>query len=215
MTMTAAPFRLEGSSVLLLGATGTMGRHLATELRSRGACLTLTGLDSEPLSDLAAQVSGSAALLADLRDADAGARLVEAAISYAGHLDAVVNAAGISMSGELVDTDPAAMEDVFLVNTLGPLWVIAAAVPALSSRGGVVCNVGSAVGPGEEAAVVRASRAALSTAMAALAQELGPRSISVIEAGASASQCEGLDEMSIGRVAARIVDAMAQRTPLS
>jgi NAD(P)-dependent dehydrogenase (short-subunit alcohol dehydrogenase family) len=47
---------LLGSSVLVAGATGGLGRAMAGELHTRGATLTLVGRDPRRLADLSPEV---------------------------------------------------------------------------------------------------------------------------------------------------------------
>jgi len=180
----AAPLDLQGASVLVLGATGVLGGHLADLFHAAGARLTLTGRSPEALAAVAQRLRGSAALVADLRDAEAGPRLVEAAVAHGGGLDVLVNAAGVVAFGELVGADQTVIEDLFLTNVLGPLWVAQAAYPALAASRGVLCQITGIVAeravPGM--AAYCASKAAMSSACAALSREWAGAGVTVVDA---------------------------------
>ena len=89
---------LNGAAVLLLGATGGVGRALGEELAARGAALTLVGRDQQRLDQLT--VAGPRVAL-DLRSPDACAAAVRTAVEHHGKLDVVINAVvGSPLFGE-------------------------------------------------------------------------------------------------------------------
>jgi NADP-dependent 3-hydroxy acid dehydrogenase YdfG len=218
---------LNGASVLVVGATGVLGRHIARSLHAAGAVLTLHGRSAATLTDLAAQMPGSASLLADIRDAGAAPRLVEASTARSGRLDGVVIASGVVAFGELASTDEVVAEDLFLTNTLGPLWVLSAALPALQASSGFACVITGVVAatPMPGMAPYCGSKAALSATLSACRKEVG-RAVDVIEvqpphtetglagrplAGTAPRLPRGLSPES---VAARTVSAIVSRETL-
>ena len=56
--------RIDGSRVLLTGASGGLGHAIARALHSRGATLLLSGRRADALDGLAAQLGGRAEVLA-------------------------------------------------------------------------------------------------------------------------------------------------------
>jgi cyclic-di-GMP-binding biofilm dispersal mediator protein len=172
---------LAGASIVVAGASGGIGREIAALLAARGAQLTLTGRDP---SRLAALALPHPQVTADLRDADAGVRVVTRALEAHGHIDGVVNAAGIVAFGDLVDTDPVVLEELFLVNVLGALWLAQAALPSLRARRGFLVHMSAVVAerPLPGLAGYSASKAALTAADHALQRELRRAGVSVIDA---------------------------------
>src|SRR3954452_7522078 len=77
-------------------------------------------------------------------------REAEAAVTRAaerhGRLDAVVTAAGIDACGDLPDIEPDAWDRVVMVNLLGTVGVVRAALPHLERSGGRVVTVASTLG---------------------------------------------------------------------
>jgi cyclic-di-GMP-binding biofilm dispersal mediator protein len=121
---------------------------------------------------------------ADLRDAEAGRRIVAAALATNERLDGLVNAAGVVAFGPLADTDDDVIEDLFLTNVLGPLWLMRAALPALTESRGFVANISGVVAeqPLAGMAAYAASKAAMTAADRALARELRAAGITVTDA---------------------------------
>lgn len=107
---------LDGAVVAVVGASG-------------GARLVLAGRQQDRLEALA--VGAASTVMVDLRDPHAGDALVAAAHDAFGRLDGVVNAAGVVAFGSLTDTDDVVVEELFLTNVMGPLWLIKRVSPAL------------------------------------------------------------------------------------
>ena len=205
---------LGGASIVVTGATGGIGRQIATQLAQRGARLTLTARDATAIEVLGID---AAVIAADLRDATSGHAIVEAALATHGRLDGIVNAAGIVAFGSLIETDDVVIEDLFLTNVLGPLWFIRAALPALTESHGFVANISAVVAeqplPGMVA--YAASKAALTAASRALTRELRSAGITVTDARPPHTET-GLANRPIAGVAPRLPhglepDAVARR----
>ena len=178
--MTAHP--LSGLVVAVVGATGELGSRLARGAAERGAHVVLVGRDQERLR---AVVEGAAVVVGDVSDADLGDRVVAAAVERHGGLDGLVNAAGVVAFGPLVDTDDAVLEELFLTNVLGPLFLLRRVVPALAQRRGFVVQLSAVVAetPLAGMAAYSASKAALTAVDRALARELRRSGVDVIESG--------------------------------
>lgn len=172
---------LDGASIVVVGASGGIGRRIATQLAEQGARLTLVGRDMSALRSLDIDAT---LLSADLRDAEAGRSIVEAALGADDRIDGVVNAAGVVAFGSLADTDNAVIEDLFLTNVLGPLWLMRAALPALTESRGFIANISAVVAeqPLAGMAAYAASKAALTAADRALSRELRAAGVTVIDA---------------------------------
>lgn len=157
----------------VLGATGGLGRHLVEVLHRRGATVVTAGRSGDGLD-----------VHLDIRDVDAGDALVAAANERHGRLDGVINATGIVAFGDLVDTDDVVIEELFLTNVLGPLWLLRRVAPALAESRGFVVNISGVIAespvPGMTA--YAASKAALAGAATALRRELRRRGVDVVDA---------------------------------
>jgi short-subunit dehydrogenase len=160
---------LQGAVVALIGGTGGLGSAIGVSLERRSAVV------------VTASRSGDIAI--DLRDPEAGAHLAAAVLERHGRLDGVVNAAGIVAFGNLVDTDDVTIEELFLTNVLGPLWLAKRVIPALTSSGGFLLNISAVVAetPMQGMTGYSASKAALAAAAVALRRELRRSGVRVID----------------------------------
>jgi NAD(P)-dependent dehydrogenase (short-subunit alcohol dehydrogenase family) len=125
--------------ILVTGAARSIGRAVSEVLTERGHQVVATARDVTLLSDLKVEQ----ALPLDVRDVDS----IAAALAEAGELDAVVNNAGLTGLGPLEDFPLDDFRNVLDVNTLGPLRMAQAVVPAWRERGsGVLVNISSVQG---------------------------------------------------------------------
>jgi short-subunit dehydrogenase len=172
---------LDGASVVVVGASGGLGRQIARQLADCGALLTLAARDRKAVESLGFDAP---VVAADIRDAESGAAIVEAALSARGRIDGLVNAAGVVAFGSLADTGDEVIEDLFLTNVLGPLWLMRAAIPALTESRGFIANISAVVAeqPLAGMAAYAASKAALTAADRALTRELRGAGITVTDA---------------------------------
>lgn len=172
---------LEGAVVAVVGASGALGSLISRLLADKGARVVLVGRDEDRLR--AVGIEDATVVVADVTDATAGDRVVAAAREAHGRLDGLVNAAGVVAFGTLADTDDAVIEDLFLTNVVGPLWLIRRVTPLLAESRGFVLNISAVVAdqpmPGMTA--YSASKAALTAADHALVRELRRSGISVYD----------------------------------
>lgn len=172
---------LSGRVVAVVGATGGLGSAMSRRLAAAGAHLVLAGRRRDALEALG--VDGATSVVLDLRDANAGDRLVEAVVEVHGRLDGVVNAAGVVAFGPLTDTDDVVVEELFLTNVVGPLWLLRRVLPLLEASRGFVANLSAIVAeqPLPGMAAYSASKAALTAADRALARELRATGVRVLD----------------------------------
>jgi len=205
---------LAGASIVVTGASGGLGCCIARQLADYGARLTLVARDLSKLQSLGIDAT---LVAADLRDAETGKRVVAATVGAHDRLDGLVNAAGVVAFGSLADTDDDVIEDLFLTNVLGPLWLMRAAIPALTESRGFIANISAVVAeqPLAGMAAYAASKAALTAADRALARELRAAGISVTDARPPHTET-GLADRPISGTAPRLKeglqpDAVARR----
>jgi len=129
--------RLDGSTVLLTGASGGIGEAIARALAQRGARVLVSGRRADRLEALAAKLgSGAAALPADLAERGAVAALAEAAERQAaGGVDVLVANAALPASGPIDDFTPDQIDRALDVNLRAPIQLARALVPAMVERG--------------------------------------------------------------------------------
>ncbi len=210
---------LAGSRIAVVGATGALGSLIAAELSGRGASLLVVGRDADRLAALGTGVP----VVADLGDARAGEAVADAAREHLGGLDGLVNAAGVVAFGALADTPDEVVEELFLTNVVGPLFLLRRVLPLLEESRGFVLQVSAVVAerPMARMAAYSASKAALSAVDAALRTELRRSRVDVFDvrpphtetglasrplAGEAPALPPGLVPADVAR---RIVDALA------
>ncbi len=166
--------RLHDRHVLLTGATGTIGGHLAEQLVGRGARVTLLARSPEPL-ELAGRRLGAHTLAVDLTDPGAPDEVVAAAERRGGPVDVVVHNAAVETVGRLDELEPGDVERTVALNLTAPLALTRRLLPGMLARGsGHVVMVSSLAGvatfPG--LTVYGATKAGLTHAASALRLEL-------------------------------------------
>lgn len=167
--------------VLITGVTSGIGRATAAYLASKK--MQVFGTVPEPVAGLPPHPDGYHITTMDVRDDEAVKRAVGAILAKAGHVDVLVNNAGIGWSAPVEETRIEDARRVFEVNTLGPLRVIQAVLPSMRQRGrGLIINTSSIGGqiaiPFD--GVYSASKFALEGLSEALSLELRPFGITVV-----------------------------------
>ncbi len=122
--------QIQGSTILLTGASGGIGQAIARALAARGGRLILTGRRAEVLEPLAAEVGGRA-LSADLADREAPARLV----AEAGPVDILVANAALPASGTLDDYTQEEIDRALDVNLRAPIALAKLLADPLARQG--------------------------------------------------------------------------------
>ena len=126
------PVELNGSRVLLTGATGGLGQAIARALHARGANLILTGRRAEVLDDLVRELGERAEARAlDLSDSEA----VSAFCEGIGAVDILVANAGLPGTGKLTEYDAEQINRVLDVNLASPIHMTHALLPGMLDRG--------------------------------------------------------------------------------
>lgn len=167
---------LSGKVFVVVGASGGLGSRLAHRLAEAGASLTLTARSADSL------LSGAHTIEADLREPDAGQRIIDAARAHHGRIDGVVIAAGITAFGPLAEIDDDTVDDLVLVDFLGPLRVLRAALPVVEP-GGVIAGISAVLAeqPVGGMATYSAVKAAASALFIATAKEARRSKIRVLD----------------------------------
>ncbi len=172
-------------TILITGCSSGIGAALAREFGKRGHRVYATARRAEALAAL--EADGIHGLVLDVND-DASITQALATVSReAGHLDLLVNNAGFSQVGAVVDLTREDLRRQFETNVIAPMAVTGQAVPllraAVAKNGrAVVANVGSIVGlfTTPFAAAYCSSKAAVHSLTDALRMELAPFGIHVV-----------------------------------
>lgn len=172
--------------VLITGASDGFGAVLADTFARHGARLVLAARRREPLEAKAHALRAAGcetlAVPADVtRDADA-AELVAQAVEHFGRLDALVNNAGRSARGEVLDTSAQMFREMLELNFLSVVRLTQQAAPHLLAARGHVINIGSLASKAAARylGAYPASKHALAAYSQQLRLELGPRGLHVL-----------------------------------
>jgi len=140
--------KLDGAGVLLVGANGGIGQATAHVLAQSGVRLVLAGMGQESLDALARELPCPTLTVSlDLGDAEARQALVDRATDFLGSIELLVNVAGILEFVPYELQAPEAIERTLQINTIAPMLLIRAVLPAMIEAGrGRIANVGSMFG---------------------------------------------------------------------
>lgn len=171
-----------GRVAIVTGGTSGIGAETVRRLSREGAAVLATGRDGERGSKLAEECDRVSFLIADLTDAEAPARIVEAALAEYGRLDVLVNNAALDHTGELIAVPMEEARQVFEVNFFASLAMLQQAAAAMrADGGGAIVNVTSrlaSIGV-EQMGVYSASKGALLALTRSAALELAPHGVRV------------------------------------
>lgn len=142
---------VERKAALVTGSTSGIGLGIARALAAAGYNVTLNGFgDAGAIAALARELADANGVLvrydgADLSEASACARLVEAAVGAFGRLDVLVNNAGIQHVSPIEDFPPEKWDSIIALNLSAPFHTIRAAMGGMKTRRyGRIINIASA-----------------------------------------------------------------------
>jgi NAD(P)-dependent dehydrogenase (short-subunit alcohol dehydrogenase family) len=143
--------RIEGSSILVTGASSGIGAALAPLLAERGAVVGIAARRQDRLRETLARCHvhspASRMWAVDLSDLDAAVWLVDEAWDAFGGLDCLVNNAAIGKRKLVSDHTPQDLETVMRTNFMSPVRMNLALLPKMLARGsGTIVNVASGGG---------------------------------------------------------------------
>lgn len=179
-----ASFRLDGKVVVVTGASSGIGAGAAVAVAEAGGTVVLVGRSPDRLASTAEAVGAaggrSTSVAVDLRDDDAPAVVVAAALDAFGRIDVLVNAAGIYRMASIEDTTDAILDEHWHANVRAPYRLTREVVPHLGSGSSIVfiSSMSGHVGSPNDSAYC-ASKGAIELIVKALATELAPRGIRV------------------------------------
>jgi NAD(P)-dependent dehydrogenase (short-subunit alcohol dehydrogenase family) len=134
-------------AALVTGGASGIGLATVQMLYRRGARVAVVDVQADKCDEAFASINGKERrvifLQADLSIPEEASRVVAETADAFGHLNAVVNSAGIQRYGNAEQTSPALWQEVMNVNLTAAFLVSRAAIPHLRQSGGSIVNVGS------------------------------------------------------------------------
>jgi len=143
--------QISGSTVLVTGASSGIGAALARRLAADGATVGIVARRqdrlAEVLADCKATAPASRMWVADLADLEEAEKVALQAWDAFGHLDCLVNNAGVPMRRHTTKLDADTLDWVMRVNFTAPVRMTMALLPRMLERGsGMIVNVSSVAG---------------------------------------------------------------------
>lgn len=137
---------LANKLILLTGATGGIGRAIASKLAAGGARLVLVGRDDGKLQKVQAALPGvHARLVADINETAGRDLVTKHCRRY--RIDVLVNAAGVLDFRFYEKQDSALVESMLVTNLLSPMLLCQQLIPVLKLRPeAAIVNIGSIFG---------------------------------------------------------------------
>ncbi len=180
---------LKGQTAFVTGGGTGIGRSIAIDLAAAGAKVIVCGRRAGPLEEsvqtITAAGGAASAVTCDLTDPDAIEKCAQALLAEHGMIDILINNAGFSSkirSARYIGAQE--WRDVMDVNTMGPVVLTKALLPAMIEQGrGDVVMISSMAGLNPSimaGAAYSAAKAAARSYMSVLAQEMRPHGIRCI-----------------------------------
>lgn len=176
--------KLEGKVAIVTGASGGIGQAVAVRLAADGADLALFGQNVERLQETAGKVKAlgrrAECYQVDNKNAEAIAGAVGQVEQAFGHIDVLVNNAGMTKDGLLIRMSVDDWDEVLDVNLRSVfLFTKAAGRLMMKQRSGSIINVASIIGlignPGQ--ANYAASKGGIIAFTKSVAKELASRGV--------------------------------------
>ncbi|KAK7939723.1 hypothetical protein WMY93_003049 [Mugilogobius chulae] len=138
---------LQDAVVVITGASSGLGKECAQVFYSAGARLVLCGRDGSRLQQVVQEISSKSPqtqsskhrhtpkmVVFDLAETNAVGRAAEEILACYGHVDVLINNAGISYRGNILDTQLSVQRDVMETNYFGPVALTQALLPSMVQR---------------------------------------------------------------------------------
>jgi NAD(P)-dependent dehydrogenase (short-subunit alcohol dehydrogenase family) len=168
----------------ITGCSTGFGRELARLTLARGYPTVVTARNPAQAADIAAGHEANALVLKlDVTDAAQIDAAVQAAHARFGHIDVLVNNAGIGYFGSFEESEMAEVQRMFDINVWGLTNMTRAVLPGMRKRhAGTIVNISSIGGlvAFPSVSFYNATKFAVEALSEALAQELSPLGIRVL-----------------------------------
>ena len=176
---------LDGKVALITGAARGIGKAIALKFASEGADIAFTDLiineaAEETVAEIGAFGHKVKAYASNAADFEATQQVVEEIAAEFGHIDILINNAGITKDGLVMRMSEQQWDAVIAVNMKSAFNFMHAVVPLMArQRAGSIINMASIAGQTGNPGQVNysASKAGLIAMAKSVAKEMGPRGI--------------------------------------
>ena len=194
------------SVALITGGTSGIGRAVANKLARLGIHVLVVGRNLERGEKTVAEIraaGGKADFIpSDLRDAATARDVAKRAVELGnGHVDILINNAGIYPFGPTHEMTEDLSDHVYSVNVKAPYFLVAELAPLMAKKGmGAIVNLSTMVAdygaPGMS--LYGSSKAAINLLTKTWAAEYGPSGVRVNAVSPGPTRTEGTDAMGEG-----------------
>lgn len=172
---------------IVTGGSRGIGRTIALQLAQAGYQVAFNYLNNQAAADeLVAEIAATGqtalAIQADVADAAAIQHMIQQVIEQWGHVDVLVNNAGITRDGLLATMELEDLHSVLQTNLLGAIYATqAVTLPMMRRKKGCIINISSSAAskPGRGQSNYAAAKGGLEAFTKAMAVELAPKKIRV------------------------------------
>ena len=194
------------TTALITGATSGIGRAAADKLAQSGVHVMVVGRNVERGKKTIAEIRAAGGkadfISSDLRDAASARAVARKAVELGGgHVDILINNAGIFPFGATHEMSEESFDDVYALNVKAPYFLVADLAPSMAQRGkGAIVNVSTMVADYGAAgmSLYGSSKAAINLLTKTWAAEYGPSGVRVNAVSPGPTRTEGTDAMGEG-----------------
>jgi NAD(P)-dependent dehydrogenase (short-subunit alcohol dehydrogenase family) len=194
------------STALITGGTSGIGRATANKLAQLGIHVVVVGRDLErgkkTVDDIRAAGGNADFIASDLRDAASAREVAKKAIKLGnGHIDILINNAGIYPFGPTHEMTEEQFDRVFSLNVKAPYFLVAELAPLMAKKGkGAIVNLSTMAAeygsPGMS--LYGSSKAAINLLTKTWTAEYGPSGVRVNAVSPGPTRTEGTNAMGEG-----------------
>jgi NAD(P)-dependent dehydrogenase (short-subunit alcohol dehydrogenase family) len=187
------------TSALITGGTSGIGRAVANKLAKLGVHVLVVGRNAErgekTISEIRSAGGQADFIASDLRDAASARDVARRATELGdGHVDILINNAGIYPFGLTHETSEESFDKVYSLNVKVPYFLVAELAPQMAKRGkGAIVNLSTMVADYGAAgmSVYGSSKAAINLLTKTWAAEYGPSGVRVNAVSPGPTRTEG------------------------
>ena len=194
------------STALITGGTSGIGRAAANKLAQLGVHVLVVGRSAERGEKTVAEIRAAGGkadfISSDLRDASSAREVARRAVELGnGHVDILINNAGMFPFGPTHETTEQLFDSVYSLNVKAPYFLVAELAPLMAKRGkGTIVNVSTMVADYGVSgmSLYGSTKAAINLLTKSWVAEYGPSGVRVNAVSPGPTYTEGTEAMGEG-----------------
>jgi NAD(P)-dependent dehydrogenase (short-subunit alcohol dehydrogenase family) len=194
------------TTALITGGTSGIGRAVANKLAQLGIHVLVVGRNVErgekTIAEIRATDGQADFISSDLRDASSARQVARKAVELGnGHVDVLINNAGVYPFGPTHETTEESFDKVYSLNVKVPYFLVAELAPLMAKRGkGAIVNLSTMVADygASGMSLYGSSKAAINLLTKVWTAEYGPGGVRVNAVSPGPTRTEGTEAMGEG-----------------